>query len=408
MSEHRIALEVNGEPVEATVESRRLLVDFLRYDLGLVGVHVGCEHGVCGTCTVLLDGRSARSCIAFAVEVDGSSITTVEGLAPHGTAEPAPGGVPGDARPAMRVLHAGDAASRDRVPAREPRPHAGRGARGDREQPVPLYRLPVHRRRAPRRRFSAPGRAGRRDAASARARTNDDDRGCTAPLDRQVDPEGRGSEVLARAAATTSTTLSVPGMLHAAMLRSPHAHARIVSIDAERARGLPGVAAVVTVPRGHGAVRPDAGLRPGSRAARVAVHGLRQGALRRRAGRRDRRVEPLRRRGRARSHRGRVRHRSSRVVDARERDGTDRSARARGTGAPTSRSTRRSATATSRRRSPTRRVVVRDHFYWGRTGGQPLETVGARRELRPGDRPDDDPLELGRASRTSCSCSRRR
>jgi carbon-monoxide dehydrogenase small subunit len=81
-------MEVNGQPVEATVEARRLLVDFLRYDLGLVGVHVGCEHGVCGTCTVLLDGHSVRSCIAFAADVDGSSITTVEGLAPSGHLTP--------------------------------------------------------------------------------------------------------------------------------------------------------------------------------------------------------------------------------------------------------------------------------------------------------------------------------
>jgi aerobic carbon-monoxide dehydrogenase small subunit len=85
---HQIALEINGEPVEATVESRRLLLDFLRYDLGLVGAHAGCEHGVCGTCTVLLDGRSVRSCITFAVEVDGSSIETVEGLAPQGRLSP--------------------------------------------------------------------------------------------------------------------------------------------------------------------------------------------------------------------------------------------------------------------------------------------------------------------------------
>jgi carbon-monoxide dehydrogenase small subunit len=85
---HQIALEINGEPVEATVESRRLLLDFLRYDLGLVGAHAGCEHGVCGTCTVLLDGRSVRSCITFAVEVDGSSIETVEGLATQGRLSP--------------------------------------------------------------------------------------------------------------------------------------------------------------------------------------------------------------------------------------------------------------------------------------------------------------------------------
>ena len=84
MAEHRISLEVNGQPVEGTVESRRLLVDFLRSDLGLAGTHVGGEHGVCGTCTVLLDGRSVRSCITLAADVDGSSITTVEGLAPDG------------------------------------------------------------------------------------------------------------------------------------------------------------------------------------------------------------------------------------------------------------------------------------------------------------------------------------
>ena len=88
MTVHQVALEINGEPVEATVESRRLLLDFLRYDLGLVGAHAGCEHGVCGTCTVLLDGRSVRSCITFAVEVDGSSIETVEGLAPQGHLSP--------------------------------------------------------------------------------------------------------------------------------------------------------------------------------------------------------------------------------------------------------------------------------------------------------------------------------
>ena len=77
-----VRLTVNGQPVERRVEARRSLADFLRHDLGLHGTHVGCEHGVCGACTVLVDGRSARSCLLFAVQLDGASVTTVEGLTP--------------------------------------------------------------------------------------------------------------------------------------------------------------------------------------------------------------------------------------------------------------------------------------------------------------------------------------
>jgi aerobic-type carbon monoxide dehydrogenase small subunit (CoxS/CutS family) len=77
----RISLTVNGRPHVAAVEPRKLLVDFLREDLGLHSVHIGCEHGVCGTCTVLLNGASIRSCITFAVQADGADISTVEGLA---------------------------------------------------------------------------------------------------------------------------------------------------------------------------------------------------------------------------------------------------------------------------------------------------------------------------------------
>jgi carbon-monoxide dehydrogenase small subunit len=76
-----ISLTVNGQPHVAQVEPRRLLVDFLREDLGLPGTHIGCEHGVCGTCTVLLNGASIRSCITLAVQADGAAIDTVEGLA---------------------------------------------------------------------------------------------------------------------------------------------------------------------------------------------------------------------------------------------------------------------------------------------------------------------------------------
>jgi aerobic-type carbon monoxide dehydrogenase small subunit (CoxS/CutS family) len=85
---HPISLTVNGRPVTASVEPRRLLVDFLREDLGLLGAHIGCEQGVCGTCTVLLDGASIRSCITFAVQADGAEVSTVEGLASHGELHP--------------------------------------------------------------------------------------------------------------------------------------------------------------------------------------------------------------------------------------------------------------------------------------------------------------------------------
>jgi len=75
-----VELSVNGERFELQVEARRLLSDFLREDLGLTGTHVGCEHGVCGACTVRLDGLTVRSCLLFAVQATGSEITTVEGV----------------------------------------------------------------------------------------------------------------------------------------------------------------------------------------------------------------------------------------------------------------------------------------------------------------------------------------
>jgi len=75
-----ISLEVNGTRFDREVEVRRTLADFLRDDIGFTGVHIGCEHGVCGACSVLLDGQVVRSCILFAVQADGCSIVTVEGL----------------------------------------------------------------------------------------------------------------------------------------------------------------------------------------------------------------------------------------------------------------------------------------------------------------------------------------
>jgi aerobic-type carbon monoxide dehydrogenase small subunit (CoxS/CutS family) len=75
-----IGVEINGARYEREVEPRTLLSDFIRHDCGLTGTHVGCEHGVCGACTVQLDGKPVRSCLLFAVQADGRSVRTVEGL----------------------------------------------------------------------------------------------------------------------------------------------------------------------------------------------------------------------------------------------------------------------------------------------------------------------------------------
>jgi aerobic carbon-monoxide dehydrogenase small subunit len=78
----RIAAVVNSVPVEADIEPRLRLVDFIRRDLGLTGTNVGCGHGVCGACTILLDGRTAKSCLLFGVQADGHELTTIEGITP--------------------------------------------------------------------------------------------------------------------------------------------------------------------------------------------------------------------------------------------------------------------------------------------------------------------------------------
>ena len=79
-----IALQVNGEDVKATVQSRLNLVDFLRNELGLTGSHVGCEHGVCGACTIIVDGDTVRGCLMLAAQANGKEVMTIEGLADSG------------------------------------------------------------------------------------------------------------------------------------------------------------------------------------------------------------------------------------------------------------------------------------------------------------------------------------
>jgi len=88
MGRQAARVSVNGKSYARVVDARLSLADFLRQELNLTGTHLGCEHGVCGACTVLVDGRSTRSCLMFAVQANGSEVTTVEGLAPEGQLSP--------------------------------------------------------------------------------------------------------------------------------------------------------------------------------------------------------------------------------------------------------------------------------------------------------------------------------
>lgn len=104
MTTHTISVRVNGTTYERTVEARMLLSDFLRHELHLTGTHVGCEHGSCGACTILMDGQAVRSCLLFAVQAQGHEIMTIEGLTP----EWKPGSDPEDMHPiqiAFREKH---------------------------------------------------------------------------------------------------------------------------------------------------------------------------------------------------------------------------------------------------------------------------------------------------------------
>jgi carbon-monoxide dehydrogenase small subunit len=96
---YAVAIEVNGERREAQVTARQTLVDFLRDTLRLTGTHAGCEHGICGACSVLLDGQPVRSCLMYAVQADGCKVTTIEGLA-------RPDGTPGALQDAFCEAHA--------------------------------------------------------------------------------------------------------------------------------------------------------------------------------------------------------------------------------------------------------------------------------------------------------------
>ena len=150
-----ITVQVNGATRTGAVEARKTLADFLRDDLDLTGTHVGCEHGVCGACTVIVDGRAVRSCLMLAVQAAGHEVTTIEGLAPDGGLGPLQQALwdshsfqcgfctPGFVMQATAFLGA--------------HPDAGGAGdpRGAVRQHLPVHRLPEHHRRRPAGRASA-------------------------------------------------------------------------------------------------------------------------------------------------------------------------------------------------------------------------------------------------------------
>ncbi|MGH7307556.1 MAG: molybdopterin-dependent oxidoreductase [Candidatus Rokuibacteriota bacterium] len=227
-----VTLTVNGQRRTATTEARRSLADFLRHDLALTGTHLGCEHGVCGACTVIVDGRSVRSCLMLAVQADGSEVRTVEGLSDRGELSPLQrafwehqGLQCGFCTPGMLMVS-------HRLLAEQPTPTedevreaiAANICRCTGYQDIVSAVL-----------AAASGTSSNRSVSSETT-----GRLVGAPVRRVEDPTlllGRGTYV---------DDVKVPGVLEVAFVRSPLSHARIVSVDVDRARKLPGVELVLT------------------------------------------------------------------------------------------------------------------------------------------------------------------
>jgi aerobic-type carbon monoxide dehydrogenase small subunit (CoxS/CutS family) len=230
----KISLTVNGTPVRRDVEPRKSLVDFLREDLQLTGTHVGCEHGVCGACTVRVDGSLVRGCLMLAVQADGSRVETVEGLAERGALT--------DLQHAFRLENAlqcgfctpGMLLTAQALLERQPRPDATaiREALGANYCRCTGYHAIVQAvaRAAERRARNEPRPATGADGAGYIGRT------VVRPQTARL-VAGRG---------TFTDDVVLPRLAHAAFVRSPHAHARIAAIDTAEAAALPGVIAVVT------------------------------------------------------------------------------------------------------------------------------------------------------------------
>jgi carbon-monoxide dehydrogenase large subunit len=227
----KISLTVNDGAVTREVEPRRNLVDFLRHDLELTGSHVGCEHGVCGACTVRVDGAPVRGCLMLAVQADGCRVETIEGVAESGALARLQRAFRAENALQCGFCTPGMLLTAQALLERDPHPDpvAIREAIGGNYCRCTGYHAIVQAIAS-----AASGRAETPPAAPA-----DDDyigRSVVRPQTARL-VAGRG---------TYTDDVAVSRLLHAAFVRSPHAHARIVSIDTVEAAALPGVVAVVT------------------------------------------------------------------------------------------------------------------------------------------------------------------
>ncbi len=154
---HEITFIVNGEEVRESVEPRKSLVDFLREDLSLTGSHVGCEHGICGACTVRVDGAVVRGCLMLAVQCDGARVDTIEGVSDSGEIADLQSAF--EQRNALQCgyLHARHAAHRAGASRRWRRAQPGKDPRTSLRQLLPLHRLSRHRGRGRNRRAGTRG-----------------------------------------------------------------------------------------------------------------------------------------------------------------------------------------------------------------------------------------------------------
>ena len=246
-----IALTVNGERVARRVEARRHLVDFLRLDLGLMGSHTGCEHGVCGACTVRVDGRIVRGCLVLAASLDGAEVETIEGVRtrPARSATCRRRSVARNAcqcgycTPAMlyRRRFAGHNPQPTRAESASTSPATTVAAPAITPSSMPSKRSPsgAVKGRGMNEIMRPPGPSTGPTPTSARSR-------CRGPMPKKL-VEGRGQYV---------DDMLLPRMVHVAFVRSPHAHAKIAKIDGAEALEVAGRAARI-----HGG-GPGPALRP--------------------------------------------------------------------------------------------------------------------------------------------------
>ena len=236
---HPITLRVNGRHHELTVEARRTLADVLRHDLGYTGTHLGCEHGICGACTVILDGQPARACLVFGVQADGAEVRTVEGLAD--------GDRLSDLQQAFSDHHALQCGFCTPGFLMLVEAYLAEGGRDETLSPEQarelvasnLCRCTGYQGIVEAVLATARARQGR-DASGRQARRGRHVSSIGARLPRKEDPR------LLRGRGRFGDDISAPGQLWARVVRSPSAHGDINDVDVTLAAKAPGIAAVVT------------------------------------------------------------------------------------------------------------------------------------------------------------------